>query len=236
VRLEPRLQTVADLIQARAHADIGSDHALLPRFLLEAGRVEGVIVVEKHQGPFDLARKNLQDYPQAEVRFGDGLEPLREGEVASLSMSGMGAPLMTRILEAHPTRVPPRLVLQPNARPELLRQWALTRKFHLTREVMVRGFWWYTVLALEHREGADPAYEGVPVEAALQFGPLLLKEGRAELLTELQAQIQYIQGLGPQQRTALQERQRIIEQALSFLHHASSHEWRGCCSRSDSQH
>lgn len=221
MRLEPRLQAVADLILARVHADIGSDHALLPRFLLTSGRVERVIVVEKNQGPFDKARRNLQVFPQAQVRFGDGLEPVCEGEADSLSMSGMGALLMSDILEAHLDRVPSRVVLQPNARPELLRQWALVRGFHITQEVMVRGFWWYVVLALERRAGLDPAYEGVPMDVAVQFGPLLLKEGRPELITELRAQERYAARLVAQNASAMHRQLFLIRRALAFLGQAS---------------
>ena len=38
-KLEPRLQAVAQEINAQTHADIGADHALLPRYLLLSGRV-----------------------------------------------------------------------------------------------------------------------------------------------------------------------------------------------------
>lgn len=49
--LEPRLLAVAQEIRAPTHADIGADHALLPRYLLLSGRVERVIVVEKTRSP-----------------------------------------------------------------------------------------------------------------------------------------------------------------------------------------
>ena len=89
MKLTPRLRAVAELIWAAAHADIGADHALLPRYLLISGRAQRVVVVEKHPGPYERSRQALAGYP-AEVRLGDGLSALAAGEVDSLSISGMG--------------------------------------------------------------------------------------------------------------------------------------------------
>ncbi|MCV4600236.1 class I SAM-dependent methyltransferase, partial [Escherichia coli] len=90
-------QAVAEQIWARIHADIGSDHALLPKYLLQTGRVERVIAVEKSAAPYERSRRALEGL-RAEVRLGDGLGPLGGGEADSLSLSGMGAQRMVGIL------------------------------------------------------------------------------------------------------------------------------------------
>lgn len=194
VSLEPRLQAVADEVSSKVHADIGSDHALLPRYLLESGRAQQIIVVEKNQVPFENSRAALSGL-KAEVRLGDGLGPLQMDEADSLSLTGMGAKLMVKILSAQPAKLPSRVILQPNDSPEPLRGWALQAGFHLLNEQMVEGFWRYSILSYGIRSGLDPAYTDIPVEVALRFGPLLIRQRHPLLEVELLNQQQYLQGL-----------------------------------------
>ncbi|MDT7920679.1 MAG: class I SAM-dependent methyltransferase [Meiothermus sp.] len=212
VKLEPRLQAVAQEIKAPTHADIGSDHALLPRYLLLCGRVQRVIVVEKHKGPWENSRRALEGLA-AEVRLGDGLGALSPGEADSLSLCGMGARRMVRILSAHPARLPPRLVLQPNDSALPLRQWALQAGYALVNEQMVEGFWRHSILTL--KRGACTAYSGLPLELALRFGPLLLKSKHPLLSAELLARRQQLARL-PQVEPVRLELEHI-EQALALL-------------------
>lgn len=187
MRLEPRLQAVATLIRAETHLDIGSDHAQLPRYLLETGRIQKALVIEKNLAPFKRSQAALETYP-ADVRLGDGLEPVAINEADSLSLCGLGALRMVKILAKYPERVPPSVVLQANDAPEPLRVWALEYGFHLQNETMVQGFWRYTILSFKQAEGDDTAYCGVPDDLALRYGPLLLKEQHPLLIKELEHQ------------------------------------------------
>ncbi|MCS7069700.1 MAG: class I SAM-dependent methyltransferase [Meiothermus sp.] len=210
--LEPRLMAVAQEIEAPTHADIGADHALLPRYLLQSGRVERVIVVEKNRQPWENSRRALSGL-NAEVRLGDGLSVLQAGEADSLSLCGMGAKRMVRILSAHPARLPPRLVLQPNDSPEPLRRWALSAGLALVNEQMVEGFWRYSILTLQR--GPCTAYAGLPLEPALRYGPLLLKARHPLLRAELQACGQYLRTLAQVEKVRAEL--ELLEQALALL-------------------
>jgi len=185
---------VAQEIRAGTYADIGADHALLPRYLLQTGRVRWAIAVEKSRGPWENARRALQGLP-AEVRLGDGLAPLAPGEVEVLSLCGMGARRMVGILSAHPERLPSRIVLQPNDAAEPLRRWAVAAGFGLVNEQMVEGFWRYTVLTLE--KGPSPVYEGLPLALALRYGPILLRQKHPLLRAALEERLAYLCRLRP---------------------------------------
>lgn len=211
-KLEPRLQAVAQEIAVQTHADIGADHALLPRYLLLSGRAQRVIVVEKNPGPWENSRRALAGLA-AEVRLGDGLGALEPAESDSLSLCGMGARLMVKILSAHPDRLPPRLVLQPNDSALPLRRWALEAGYALVNEQMVQGFWRYNILTLV--QGACTAYVGVPLEPALRFGPLLLKARHPLLWAELQARQQHLAGLPPLE--GVRQEQAYLKQALALF-------------------
>lgn len=177
--LEPRLLAVASEISAGPHADIGADHAYLLLHLLETGRCQKVIAVEKSRPAYYIAKTNL-GY-RGEARMGDGFACLEVGEVASVSLCGLGGSRIASILEKEPEKVPDLVVVQANRDSVFVRQWAKNSGFHLVTEQMVVGHWNYSVLTFRRRDGADPAYDGLCEDLALRFGPHLLAE-RHELL------------------------------------------------------
>lgn len=178
--LDARLEAVLELIRTDVHADIGSDHARLPVRLIREGRASRCIAVELNPGPLALARRGvvrsrLQD--QIEVREGDGFGPILPGEIGSASLCGMGAYTIRGILERAGEKLPPALIVQPNDSALHLRLWARYAGYHVRAERLIAGYWPYPVLRLERASGADPAYGGVPLDAALKYGPLLLRLG-----------------------------------------------------------
>ncbi len=191
-RLDCRLKTVARQIRCRTHADIGSDHGHLLKALLAAGRIERGIAVENKRQPYENSRVTLAGW-NADVRFGDGLQPLVAGEADCISICGMGGESIEVILDAFPDRLPPLLVLQPNKRPECVRRWGLRCGFHLVDEQVAVGHWPYQVLALKRADNQDdPAYEGVDREAALLFGPLMIKRRETEFIDRLREEQDYL--------------------------------------------
>ena len=217
--LDARLKAVAHYIHGPVHADIGSDHALLPMFLLNRSQLTKVIVVEKHRAPFERSVLALQSYIEshkAEVRLGDGLAPIGVAEVESASMSGMGAKTILKILEADPNRVPPTLILQPNKGAEQLRAWALEQGFHLKAESLVKGFWPYVVLQLQRGHGLDAAYDGVDLALGIAYGPQLLKEKHPLLVKHLVAEKTHVKKL-ILKGVDVKSRLESLESALSFM-------------------
>ncbi|WP_240741851.1 tRNA (adenine(22)-N(1))-methyltransferase TrmK [Deinococcus sp. KSM4-11] len=191
--LDDRLEAACTLIRAPVHADIGSDHAALPIELVRRGHVRQAIIVELSAGPLEVARQaviraGLED--RIEVRAGNGLAPLRPGEVDSVSLTGLGARTMLGILDRAGETLPPALILQPNDAPHLLREWALGQGFHLRAECLAPGFWTYPVLRFERQGGIDPAYDGLPSSAAMRYGPHLLRTADPLLLAQVRADVQ----------------------------------------------
>ena len=183
-RLDVRLIAVTKQIRASSHVDIGSDHGGMLVSLLESGRINYGIAIENHRQPYQNSVNALAGLP-ADVRFGDGLAMLKTGEAESLSICGMGASTMRSILEAFPDRVPDRVVLQPNRKPKIIRAWALKAGFHMVDEQIVYGNWGhcpYSILCFQRAQKSDagelapdPAYQDIDLDAAIEFGPLVLK-------------------------------------------------------------
>jgi tRNA (adenine22-N1)-methyltransferase len=225
--LEPRLLAVANFISGKTHADIGSDHALLPKYLLQNHKINKAIIVEKTQQPFENALTALGGL-NADIRLGNGLAALAENEVDSLSITGMGAYKIVQILQAHPKRLPAKLTLQANDNARKIRVWARQTGFHLKAETMVQGYWRYTILHFEKYLGEkylgetslgyDPCYQQVPLEAALTYGPHLLREKQPLLETELEHYLVYLTSLGPYGASQVD----VARQALNYLREAKS--------------
>lgn len=198
--LDARLQAVARLVSG-PHADIGTNHAYLPITLVQSGQLPACLATELGGGPLQLARRNIARAGLGgciELRQGSGFAPLRAGEVQSASLCGMGGLLIRELLQ-QAAWLPAELILQPNSDAPALRAWARARGYHLRHEELVPGHWAYPVLHLTVGSGSDPAYAGLPQEAACYAGPLLLRRRdpllRAELLRQ-RARLEPLRGFG----------------------------------------
>lgn len=217
--LDARLEAVLGLIRAESHADIGSDHGALPIELIRRGHIQRGLIVELHPGPLLHARQNIEKaslHSRIEVRPGDGFAPLAPGEVQSASLSGMGAQTILGILDRAGERRPPALILQPNDSPRPLRVWALAHGYHLSAERLVEGHWIYPVLRLERLEGCDGAYAGLPLDAALRYGPHLLRHGEPLVRRQIWADIVRLSRVAAPGRPA-QSELAVAQTALAWL-------------------
>lgn len=208
--LDDRLLKVTTEVSPGCHLDVGTDHALLPLYLLNHQLCEKVIATEISPGPLHVAKQALWGRA-ADVRLGDGLEPVDKGEADSLSICGMGGSNAVEILEAAPSKVPPRVVIQVNRDSHKVRRWAREAGFHLLREQMTKGTWTYEILTFQKAGGEDRAYQGLDPELAFHFGPHLLKEKHPLLKEELQRRKAY-----HREHPRNQELQRI-KAALEYL-------------------
>lgn len=162
VTLEPRLQAVAAFVPKAANlGDIGTDHAYLPIALYEAGQIAGAVAVDVHEGPYQSALASVKRHnltAAIEVRLGDGLTPLKPGEVNALTMAGMGGRTMLDILAARPDVLEyvNDLILQPQNGERNLRLTLLEQGWRLKAEKLVaEGERVYVVLAWARDCGWD---------------------------------------------------------------------------------
>lgn len=123
--LTPRLRTVAELVPAGARlADVGTDHAYLPAYLLTQDRVPSAIATDIRSGPLARARETSERFGLAErlsLRLCDGLAGVRPDEVDAVAIAGMGGETILGILEAAPWSLDKTCILQPMSAAEVLR-------------------------------------------------------------------------------------------------------------------
>ena len=125
--LSERMQTIADMvIEGETAADIGTDHGLIPAYLIQKEICPKVILTDIAEGPLKRAerlfdRKGLE----GDFRLGAGLEVIKNAEVSSVIIAGMGGETIIGILEADPEKSHSfkRLILQPRTFAGKLRVW-----------------------------------------------------------------------------------------------------------------
>ncbi|UTT44092.1 tRNA (adenine(22)-N(1))-methyltransferase [Exiguobacterium aurantiacum] len=182
VTLDRRLKQVVDFIpKGSVVADIGSDHAYVPCYLVQQGIVDRAIAGEVNRGPMEAAKAQVAligATGNIDVRLGDGLAVLKEDEATCISICGMGGSLIRSILESGRDKLGAveRLVLQPNVDGQHVREWLLDAGFVLVAESIVEeNDKVYEILVGER--GTETCYSMDDTERMwqLMFGPYLLK-------------------------------------------------------------
>ena len=152
--LDKRLSMVASMVRRGSRvADIGTDHAYLPVYLVQSGTCPGGIAADIRSGPLEAARRTVTEAGLTEaisLRLGDGLAPVSAEEAEDIVIAGMGGETIVEILSAaawvKDSRL--RLILQPMTRAEELRRWLLTNGFAISQERLVQdGHRLYPVMA-----------------------------------------------------------------------------------------
>ncbi len=124
ITLRPRLAALAARVPQGARvADIGTDHARLPLWLLQRNVTQSVIAADIADGPLARARAlaDRVDLSDALVLVkSDGLKALSEDDIDTVVVAGMGGETIADILQTTPWSHGKHLLLQPMSRPERL--------------------------------------------------------------------------------------------------------------------
>ncbi|HEL1613747.1 TPA: tRNA (adenine-N(1))-methyltransferase [Streptococcus suis] len=179
-RLSKRLATVADYVPQGARlVDVGSDHAYLPLFLVEQGRIGFAVAGEVVQGPYQSALQNVEQAGQSDkisVRLANGLAAVElADQVSTVTIAGMGGRLIAEILEAGKDKLASveRMVLQPNNREDDVRRWLVAHDFQIiAEEILEENDKIYEILVAEKGKSDLTADQ-------LRFGPCLLVDQSA---------------------------------------------------------
>ena len=158
--LSNRLAAIAKLIKnGDIIADIGTDHALLPVFLLENGTCPHVIACDINEGPLAVARKNTHGVSGIELRLGDGLSPISAGEVDCAVIAGMGGEIIAQIIEKSDISKEIRFILQPMSSVDDLRKFLSENGFFVTHESVVKDASRLYVIICAQYGGENGCYE-----------------------------------------------------------------------------
>ncbi len=139
IKLSPRLQTIAFMIDSRAAvADVGCDHGKLSAYLALSGCPK-VIAVDVSAKSLAKTRELVREMGIGNVvqtRVGDGLKKLKPGEANVIVMAGLGGQTIVEVLESGARQVGEvdKLVLQPMNSVGMVRRWLADSGFQISDE------------------------------------------------------------------------------------------------------
>lgn len=143
LKLTERLQLVADFLDpCECFADIGTDHAYLPVWMLQNGKARYAVAADINPNPLKNARNTLAQYgfaEQIELRLSDGLQNIAPWEVGAVAVAGMGGNQIADMISGTPwlQNAEIQLVLQPMTHFEDVRRALRENGFSVLREETV---------------------------------------------------------------------------------------------------
>ena len=132
------------VISGGSLADVGTDHGFIPLDLLAENEIKYAILTDVNDSPLKLAKAHALEWgfdpAFYELRKGDGLTPLKEGEVDTVIIAGMGGELIESILDndsvkAHSYR---RFIFQPRTHAGELRFYLSNNAFKIVDYRLVK--------------------------------------------------------------------------------------------------
>ena len=175
-RLSKRLTAIADLVPEGSYlADIGSDHAWLPIFLVGKGKIAYAMAIDNKVGPFMRMKANVAESGAANriiCSHSDGISAINDS-VDTLALCGMGGLLSCEILEAHPEKLMGirHIVMDPHRDLIAVRKRVSALGFHIEKETMVFEDKVYYTIILFSRGAPERPY----TNNELAFGPKMME-------------------------------------------------------------
>ena len=102
LKLSERIMMAAKMVRGGSiAADIGTDHAYLPAWLVLNSVCPSALACDLRKGPLDNAKKTVELYGIADkitLRLSDGFDKIEANEADDFIMCGMGGTLMAELV------------------------------------------------------------------------------------------------------------------------------------------
>lgn len=155
--MTPRLLTVAQMAKGSdSVADIGTDHAYVPVYLILNSMAKRAIAMDINKGPLMRANENIERFSLSDsikTRLSDGLKELKNNEADTVIIAGMGGVLINSIIDCDKDRLNSvkRYILQPMTAIEETRKYLEHNGFRIVNEKLAKeDNKIYTVICAEH--------------------------------------------------------------------------------------
>jgi Predicted SAM-dependent methyltransferase len=175
--LSKRLLCVASFVPEGSFiADVGSDHAQIPLFLLQNHRIRGAEAIENKKGPFKRMSSAVLSSPYKEnivLSLSDGISIL-DHRVDAVVLAGMGGRLIQKILQEHPEnlRQVKSLIIDAHSERDVLFAFLGEKGFRISQESFFydEGIPYDVIQAIQEENPVVYSWK------ECHFGPLNLKQ------------------------------------------------------------
>lgn len=125
--------------RGNAVADIGTDHAYLPAYLVLNGISPKALACDVRKGPLDNAKKTVEQYGISDkitLRLSDGFDEILPSEAEDFVMCGMGGTLMEELVSRTEwlKDKSKRIIVQPQSHAEDIRRYFAENGFEILFE------------------------------------------------------------------------------------------------------
>ncbi|MBR3576810.1 MAG: SAM-dependent methyltransferase [Clostridia bacterium] len=177
MNLTPRLSAVADLAgKSLSLADIGTDHAYIPIYLMQKGLISTAVAADINEGPLERADKNIRKAGLSDkitLRLSDGLDNIKDNEAETVVIAGMGGEIISHMLEKPKPLGIKKMVLQPMTDIPLVRRKLHENGMIITAErLAAEKDKIYTVIACEYGTGQVFSDEDYIVSPFIKDDPI----------------------------------------------------------------
>ena len=224
MQLSKRLSAVASMVtEGNRLVDVGCDHGYLPLYLYLNKKIPSAIAMDVRSGPLSRAREHIAEYgleKYIETRLSDGLSALSPGEGDTLTVAGMGGPLMERILMAKEEvrESFQELILQPQSDIPHFRRFLREIGWEIIEEEIVLEDGKFYPMMKAVRGEAQIIPEDMPYTPEEAFGGLLLKKRHPVLKLYLERELRIRNGILEKLReAAADDRRKEIEEERSLI-------------------
>ena len=190
IKLSKRLSTAASYVRSGAFvADIGTDHAYLPIYLVSKGIAAEALASDVNSGPIQKAKENISKYGlcgKVHTEIADGLAGIEKYKPTDIIICGMGGELIARILDAsmYVKNSEIRLILQPMTCVYKLREYLSNGYSTIAENVVCEDGKIYQIICAQY-DGKKHNY----TKAELELGKLNIENGTEEFLELLNSAI-----------------------------------------------
>ena len=171
--ISDRLAAIAYMIDSnKVVFDVGSDHGLLPCFLVESGISPKVYAGDIAEGPLNSAKENIEKRGLSDkviTVLSDGLAKAND-DVDVVVIAGMGYHTIKHILDSCDVTRYQNIIVQSNTDVELVRQYISDHEYTIEDERMIYDGFYYQIIKFS----ADMHDKYSDVE--IKYGPVLLKK------------------------------------------------------------
>ncbi|MBQ6334748.1 MAG: SAM-dependent methyltransferase [Erysipelotrichaceae bacterium] len=210
--ISARLLQIAMMIERKKVVfDVGSDHALLPSFLVENGICDKVYAGEIAEGPLNnvietVHKRGLEG--KVIPVFSDGLAKA-EDDVDIVVIAGMGYHTIKHILDSCEVERYQYFLVQSNTDVDLLRRYISEQMYTIEDEKVVYDDFYYQVI----RFSAD-LHEPYS-EMEIKYGPILLQRRDEVFLAYLEDQLEKLKIINKRAKKAeYEEKIKEIEKII----------------------
>ena len=138
--LSERMLMAAKMVRKGSSvADIGTDHAYLPAYLILNGISPKALACDVRKGPLENAKKTVENYSIEEkvtLRLSDGFDEIEPFEADDFIMCGMGGTLMEQLVSRTYwlKDKSKRIIVQPQSHAEDIRRFFVENGFEILFE------------------------------------------------------------------------------------------------------